>query len=61
MTINMLENLCSQCQYVMQQPTMDALVGTLHDIIHTFPHMYIVIDALHECSEREEVHDSGGL
>jgi len=50
-----LENLYSRSQDGARQPTADALVATLRDIVCGFRHTYIAIDALDECSEREEL------
>ncbi|KDR72057.1 hypothetical protein GALMADRAFT_74301 [Galerina marginata CBS 339.88] len=36
-----------------QQPTVNQLQKTLHDILDGFLHAYIIIDALDECSDRE--------
>jgi len=52
-TPDSLENIYSLCQDGAQQPTMDALVATLQDIVQTFHHTYIIVDALDECSDRE--------
>ena len=50
-----LEALYFQIQDGSRQTTVEALVSTLRDIMQTFQHTYIVLDALDECSEREDL------
>jgi len=50
-----LETLYFQIQNDEGQTTVEALVATLRDIVQTFQHAYIILDALDECSEREEI------
>jgi predicted ATPase len=38
-----------------QQPSQTPLLEILHDFIKGFPHVYLIIDALDECEEREEL------
>jgi hypothetical protein len=50
-----LEILFSSCQDGKRQPTVNALVTTLQSILRSFRESYIVIDALDECTSREEL------
>jgi hypothetical protein len=50
-----LEGLYSANQDGRWQPATNALVATLGNIIRSFQHAYIVVDALDECTDREEL------
>ena len=38
-----------------QQPTRDMLLATLYQMIESFKETFIILDALDECSERQEL------
>ena len=47
---------CGSCTaMVIDRPSSIALQSTLHRILNSFERPYIVIDALDECTEREQV------
>ena len=46
-----LASLYERCNY--HQPSVNQLEDCLRDNLNRFPHAYIVIDALDECTERE--------
>jgi len=48
-----LQGLYSQNQNGMQQPTPEALSTVLKELCRPFKHIYIVLDALDECTGRE--------
>lgn len=50
-----LQSLLSRCRDGNQQPTQDALESTLQQILGGFQETFIILDALDECSEREEL------
>jgi hypothetical protein len=50
-----LDNLFTCSQDGRQQPTSDALVLTLQHIVNDFHQTFIILDALDECKEREEL------
>ncbi|KAG4414253.1 hypothetical protein IFR04_012625, partial [Cadophora malorum] len=50
-----LETLFSHCQDGKQQPTQDALEIALQKILNEFGETFIILDALDECKEREEL------
>ncbi|KAH9203390.1 hypothetical protein DL95DRAFT_399380, partial [Leptodontidium sp. 2 PMI_412] len=50
-----LELLFSRCQDGKQQPTQDALEVTLQQMLDEFGETFIILDALDECREREEL------
>jgi hypothetical protein len=50
-----LERLYSSNQDGRWKPTVNALVTTLGDILRSFQQAYIVVDALDECTDREEL------
>jgi hypothetical protein len=50
-----LATLYSNCLDGQHQPTTTSLKQVLRDILGTFPHAYIVVDALDECSERDDL------
>ena len=47
--------LFAECENGDRQPTPDAMLALLHDVLHTSGEAYIVIDALDECTEREKL------
>jgi hypothetical protein len=50
-----LQALYSRNQDGQQQPSNDRLVATLQSILGDFPKTYIILDALDECTDREEL------
>lgn len=50
-----LDLIYSSVQRGIQQPDVDFLTGTLRHMVQSFSQAYIVIDALDECSESEEL------
>ena len=50
-----LEALYSSCMNGERQPTRDMLLATLHQIMESFEETFIILDALDECSERQEL------
>lgn len=50
-----LTDLFSHCQDGQHQPTIDALTLTLRQILETFQQVFIILDALDECNEREKL------
>jgi hypothetical protein len=52
-----LDTLFSACDSGQRQPSLHALVEVMQQMIQDFPHVYIVLDALDECSERTELTD----
>ena len=51
------EALFSSCDNGHRQPSLQALQEVVQQMIREFPHVYIVLDALDECSERIELMD----
>jgi hypothetical protein len=47
--------LFSSCQNGKQQPSLDSLLDVLHETILQLPQLYLVLDALDECTERAEL------
>ncbi|KAH7065082.1 hypothetical protein B0J12DRAFT_24715 [Macrophomina phaseolina] len=45
------------CDSGQRQPSQHALMEVVHQTMQEFPHVYIVLDALDECSERGELAD----
>jgi hypothetical protein len=56
-TPNPLAKLYHQCQANHQQPTMEDLMMTLQLILQGFGHVYLVFDALDECTEQKKLLD----
>lgn len=52
---DVLVNLRSACQKRGQQPTSADLLNTLKDIVGYFGHVYIILDALDECLQQDEL------
>lgn len=52
-----LDTLFSSCENGHRQPSLHALLEVLQQMMQEFPHVYIVFDALDECSERAELTD----
>jgi ankyrin repeat domain-containing protein 50 len=50
-----LETLYSQSQDGQRQPTRDALMSTLRDMLGNLEETFIIVDALDECDNREEL------
>lgn len=50
-----LESLFSSCEGTRQQPTTDALLDVLRDMIQEYPQTCIILDALDECENRPEL------
>ena len=50
-----LESLYSSCANGERQPTYNSLLATLHQMMGSFEGTYLVIDALDECIERQEL------
>ncbi|KAL5328216.1 hypothetical protein ACEPPN_001712 [Leptodophora sp. 'Broadleaf-Isolate-01'] len=50
-----LESLFSHCQDGKGQPTQDALEVALQQMLNEFGETFIILDALDECKEREEL------
>ena len=50
-----LEALHSSCMNGGRQPTHSMLLATLHQIMESFEETFIILDALDECSERDEL------
>ena len=50
-----LDALYSRNDNGRQQPITDALITAFHRILEGFQQLYIVLDALDECTEREEL------
>ncbi|KAF8479869.1 hypothetical protein JB92DRAFT_2669292, partial [Gautieria morchelliformis] len=63
-----VESLYSQHSEGRQSPTLGTLISTLKSLIASIPHLYIVLDALEECLDRnellrliQEIHGFGSL
>ncbi|KAF1954428.1 hypothetical protein CC80DRAFT_567678 [Byssothecium circinans] len=52
-----LDTLFSSCENGQRQPSLHALLEVLQQMMQEFPHIYIVLDALDECSGRAELMD----
>lgn len=50
-----LESLYSSCMNGERQPTYETLLQTLRQMLEGFEQIYLVIDALDECEERDEL------
>ena len=50
-----LESLFSSCMNGERQPSTDELLETLRQIVQAFDETFIVLDALDECQERQEL------
>jgi hypothetical protein len=50
-----LNTIYSRCQEGHQQPTIIDLTSTLKDMLGDFRETFIILDALDECTEREEL------
>ena len=51
----LLEELYSSCMDGGREPTLEALLNTLHQIATTFEKVFIIVDALDECDARFEL------
>ena len=54
-TSQILEALHSSCMNGGRQPIPDMLLATLHQMMKSFEDTFIILDALDECSERQEL------
>ena len=52
-----LANLYAFCGNGHQEPTLDDLQNTLHRMLDGFSSIFIILDALDECAEREKILD----
>jgi Cdc6-like AAA superfamily ATPase len=52
-----LETLFSSCENKQRHPSLDDFLEVLQDIIQGFPRSYIILDALDECTNRDELMD----
>lgn len=52
---SVLQDLYSSCSDGTRQPTGEVLLNTLHSMMASLGGTYIIIDALDECAEREEL------
>jgi hypothetical protein len=52
-----LEALSSSCDNGHRHPSLDSLLEVLQQIIEDFPHSYVILDALDECTNRTELMD----
>jgi hypothetical protein len=50
-----LESLFSSCGNGKRQPVTDALLETLRQMVREFDEAFIILDALDECKERQEL------
>ena len=50
-----LEKLYSASDMGNRQPSLDALMDVLHDMLQEFPQSYLILDALDECEDRAEL------
>ena len=54
-TRKVLESLYSSCRDGKQQPTESSLLAALYQMIEQFEDVYVILDALDECLERQEL------
>lgn len=54
-TPHVLSMLFSSCEDTDRPPSIDELLETLRHLMRSFCDVYIILDALDECSEREEL------
>ena len=52
---HILESLYSSCRNGEREPGYESLLATLQQMMRCFEEMYLVLDALDECSERQEL------
>lgn len=52
-----LNSLYSSCENGQQQPLLDALLTVMQQMMQEIPHVYALLDALDECSQRAELMD----
>lgn len=52
-----MDSFFSSCDHG-QRPSMNALIQAARQIIQTFPHVYLLLDALDECGHRKELMDT---
>ena len=56
-TSESLDALFSSCENGYRQPSQHALLEAMRQVIQEFAHVYIVVDALDECTQRPELMD----
>lgn len=54
-TLFLLSVLFSSCQDADRPPSIDELLATLRQLLNSFIDVYIILDALDECREQEEL------
>ncbi|KAF1982386.1 ankyrin [Aulographum hederae CBS 113979] len=52
-----LEALYTSCDQGNRQPLIDTLISVLRDMVLEFPQSYLILDALDECTQRDELLD----
>jgi hypothetical protein len=52
-----VDALFSACENGYRQPSPYALLEVTHQVMHQFMHVYVVLDALDECTQRQELMD----
>ena len=57
-TMDLLESLYSSCNGGQRQPDTDTLLMSLKEVIESFEETYLILDALDECSAREQLFES---
>jgi archaellum biogenesis ATPase FlaH len=50
-----LDMLFSSCKNGQRQPSLDGLLDVVRNLIREFQHVYIILDALDECTDRAEL------
>jgi ribosomal protein L12E/L44/L45/RPP1/RPP2 len=50
-----LSRLHNDCHGGMRQPTISELTGLLKEMLESIPSMYLILDALDECTDREDL------
>lgn len=53
--LDILVELYVQCRNGVQQPTSDALLKALKSMIECLKHVYVIVDALDECSDQADL------
>jgi hypothetical protein len=48
-------SLYTSCLNGQRKPTIEALLETLREVVRNFPRVFLILDALDECAEREEL------
>ena len=52
-----VEALFSSCENGKQQPSLHALLEVTKEAVPKFTHVYVVLEALDECTQRSELMD----